>query len=65
MMLAAQLIADAAHLNSGSIGGLDIVFSDQGIFKRLPEPECRVLESEALSRAEKIKKLIFPRPRRK
>jgi hypothetical protein len=62
MGLAAQLIADASSLNSGSIGGLEIVFSDHGTFKRLSEPRCRELESEALDRSEKIKEIIFPVP---
>gem|GEM_PF-3409546 len=60
MRLAAQLIVDAAHLNTGSIGGLEIVFSENGIFKRLPASSCEILESEAKTRSEIFKNLIFP-----
>jgi hypothetical protein len=57
--LAAQLIVDAAHFNSGSVGGLYIVTTRCGRFENLSESECTALEVEAKERSGAIGNLIF------
>lgn len=59
--LAAQLIVDAAFLNSSSIGGLEIATLDEsGEIERESDDRCREMEAEARARAAKINSLIFP-----
>lgn len=58
--LASQLIIDAGRLNSGSIGGLEMVYSDASGFRRLGESAIRDLEAQAQSLNKCIEELIFP-----
>jgi|HubBroStandDraft_6_1064221.scaffolds.fasta_scaffold09846_8 hypothetical protein len=62
MRLAAQLIVDSAKLNSGFIGGLEIVICDGGGIRRLPDDLTTALELEAEKRGKAIEELFFGRP---
>lgn len=57
--LASQIIVDAGRLNSGSIGGLEIVYSDTSRFRRVAESDIRALEAQAESRSKSIEELFF------
>jgi hypothetical protein len=57
--LAAQIVTDAGELNSGSIGGLEVVYSDAAGFHRLTDSESRTLEIETESRGMRIQEVLF------
>ncbi len=57
--LAAQLITDAAVLNSGIIGGFDLAVSEGGVFRRIPKQECDSLAEIAQQRSKAVSGLIF------
>ena len=60
--LAAQLIADAAKLNTGFIGGLEIIVCDGNGIERLPDDLTADLELEAEKRGRTIGELFFKPP---
>jgi hypothetical protein len=62
--LASQIILDAAKMNSGSIRGLEIVYSDASGFHRMPEPEIRRQEEQAAIRSKKIERLLYGSPKK-
>jgi hypothetical protein len=57
--LASQLILDAGKLNSGSIGGLEMVYSDSSGFCRVTESDIRDLEAQTQRRSKSIEELLF------
>jgi len=58
---AAQIIVDAGQINSGPIRGLEIVYSDESGFHRLPESENRAPVIEAMKRSKSAGKAITSR----
>jgi hypothetical protein len=57
--LAAQLITDAAVLNSGIIGGFDLAVSKRGVSRRIPKQKCDSLAEVAQQRSKAVSELIF------
>lgn len=57
--LAAQLIADAAFLNSGIVGGFDLVVSKGDVFRRVNRTKCDSIAKIALQRSKAVATLIF------
>jgi hypothetical protein len=59
MRLATQIVADAAALNSGGIGGLEIVYYDESGIHLVPHSDCEVFLQEAQDRSNAIRNLIL------
>lgn len=58
--LISQIVLDAGELNSGSIGGLEIICSDASGFHRVPDSRIGSLKKQAASRSKRIERLILP-----
>lgn len=57
--LAAQIVVDAASMNSGAICGLEMVTLDESGVHPVEGGECSEMETEAKNHASEISKLIF------
>jgi hypothetical protein len=57
--LAVQIVVDASQINSGTIRGLEIVYSDSDGFHRLSAEDCCAWEREARNRGAAIMNLII------
>ena len=57
--LAAQIIVDAGRLNSGAIGGLQIITCDASGIRVLTDEENISLEAAAYARSTKIEQILF------
>jgi hypothetical protein len=57
--LAAQIVTDGGHMSSGSIGGLEIVYSDRSGIHALSSSQNQALEAEAALRGSRIQEMIL------
>jgi len=59
MRLAAQIVADAGTLNSGNVGGLEMIYCDSTGIRQLTNRENADLLQEAQQRSDQIQQLIL------
>jgi hypothetical protein len=57
--LAAQTITDGARFNSGSIGGLEMMYWTESGFQRVPRKDCESLQMRARKVGEDSENILF------
>lgn len=57
--LGVQLVVDAAHFNSATIGGLEMVYSDSTGFHAVPDEEIEELEKHSRERSKSIGDMLL------